>query len=487
MKVGEWPFRLRDRLSGLDEHDVGGAPQGLEFTVEGDTTDAIDAGDASAPNKAKNEFRAADEGEGLSDHNATSASVRQSHTASSMNVLSPDKRDRAAAACLHLPIFCFFTPIREQPHPSIDTPAGRGFPGGARKPTYRAMLWRTSSARSRRAPPAGFIRPCQPFLVVRPPADPDWLHEVKHDGYRIVARKQGESVSLWTRYGADFTDRLPRIAEAIGKLPADSALIDGEAVVFRPDGRSDFGALRTKAGGAQACLVAFDLLTLDAEDVRLRPIEERRDKLSGLVRGVDGVVFSEAIEAEGAVVFRPRLQAGPRRDCVEARRQPLSERGESQLAEVEEPGLREDVTHARDGAVVLSDLRNPTLSIVCEPCGRRGTYVANARNCAQANVCGSAQSGAHSARRAVRPKMASRPETHRQILKRNGRSLARHLSLNGPSAPRAHAPSLLAKQCVAQAQPLLRDGALAGPAHGHHCDRGVDYDFRVNDFAAVRD
>jgi ATP-dependent DNA ligase len=54
-----------------------------------------------------------------------------------------------------------------------------------------------------------------------------------------------------------------------------------------------------KAGGAQACLVAFDLLTLDAEDVRLRPIEERRAKLSGLIRGVDG----EAIEAEGAVVF----------------------------------------------------------------------------------------------------------------------------------------------------------------------------------------
>ena len=78
VKVGEWPFRLRDRLSGLDEHDVGGTPQGLEFAVEGDTTDAIDAGDASAPNQAEHEFRTADEGEGLSDHNATSASVRQS-------------------------------------------------------------------------------------------------------------------------------------------------------------------------------------------------------------------------------------------------------------------------------------------------------------------------------------------------------------------------------------------------------------------------
>jgi hypothetical protein len=90
---------------------MGSSSQGLEFTVEGDTTDAIDAGDASAPNKVEHEFRVADESEGLSDHNATSASVRQSHTASSMNVLSANKRDRAAAACLHLPIFCFFTPF----------------------------------------------------------------------------------------------------------------------------------------------------------------------------------------------------------------------------------------------------------------------------------------------------------------------------------------------------------------------------------------
>ena len=111
------------------------------------------------------------------------------------------------------------------------------------------LLAYLSGAFSARAPSAGFIRPCQPFLAVRPPAGLGWLHEVKHEGYRIVARKDGDSVRLWTRYGADFTDRLPRVAEAVGSLPADRALIDGEAVLFRPDGRSDFGALRTKAGG----------------------------------------------------------------------------------------------------------------------------------------------------------------------------------------------------------------------------------------------
>jgi bifunctional non-homologous end joining protein LigD len=136
------------------------------------------------------------------------------------------------------------------------------------------------------------------------------LHEVKHDGYRIVARKQGERVTLWTRYGTDFTNRLPRIAEAVGGLAAEHALIDGEAVVFRPDGRSDFGALRTKAGGAEACLVAFDLLTLNGEDLRQRPLEERRDRLARLICGVDGVLFSEAIEAEGAVVFAHACRLG---------------------------------------------------------------------------------------------------------------------------------------------------------------------------------
>jgi bifunctional non-homologous end joining protein LigD len=136
------------------------------------------------------------------------------------------------------------------------------------------MVWRISSKRSRHTPPAGFILPCQPLLVDRPPAGLGWLHEVKHDGYRILARKDGSRVTLWSRYGTNFTDRLPKIAEAICGLAAKSALIDGEAVAFRADGHSDFAALRTKAGSARACLVAFDLLTLNGEDFRQRPIEE---------------------------------------------------------------------------------------------------------------------------------------------------------------------------------------------------------------------
>jgi ATP-dependent DNA ligase len=76
------------------------------------------------------------------------------------------------------------------------------------------MLWRISPARSRRNPPAGFLLPCQPFLVARP----RWLHEVKHDGYRLLARKKGERVTVWSRYGSDFTGRLTTIAEAVRRL-----------------------------------------------------------------------------------------------------------------------------------------------------------------------------------------------------------------------------------------------------------------------------
>jgi bifunctional non-homologous end joining protein LigD len=127
---------------------------------------------------------------------------------------------------------------------------------------------------------------------------------------RILACKEGSRVTLWSRHGTNFTDRLPKVAEAVCSLAADSALMDGEAVTFRPDGHSDFAALRTKAGSARACLVAFDLLSLNGEDLRQRPLEERRDELSRVVRDVDNIVFSEALSAEGALVFAKACKLG---------------------------------------------------------------------------------------------------------------------------------------------------------------------------------
>ena len=148
------------------------------------------------------------------------------------------------------------------------------------------------------------------MLVDRPPAGAGWLHEVKHDGFRVLARKQGERVRVWSRRGADSTYRFPAIAEAIRGINVDRALIDGEAVVLRDDGGSDFGALLTKRGGAQAVLVAFDLLRLVGVDERLRPLEARREALMQLVDGVSGILFSEALAAEGAIVFAKACELG---------------------------------------------------------------------------------------------------------------------------------------------------------------------------------
>ena len=171
------------------------------------------------------------------------------------------------------------------------------------------MPWH--APRFRPSPPAGFILPCRPTLVAAPPAGPDWIHEVKHDGYRLLARKEADRVHLWTRYGIDFTDRLRGIAEAVRKLPAENALIDGEAVTFLPDGHSEFAALRTKAGGEQASFVAFDILSLEGDDLRERTLEERREALAQLlVPGVDGILFSVVLEANGAVVFDHACKLG---------------------------------------------------------------------------------------------------------------------------------------------------------------------------------
>ena len=173
------------------------------------------------------------------------------------------------------------------------------------------VTWRAPAPRWRSNPPAGFLRPCEPTLVDRPPAGPGWLHEIKHDGFRIFARKQGERVQVWSRRGADFSYRFPSIAEAVRGLSADEALIDGEAVVLRIDGRSDFHALMTKRGGAEATLVAFDLLRVNGDDLRLRPLEARREALQRLVPNVrHGILFCEALAAEGAVVFKKACELG---------------------------------------------------------------------------------------------------------------------------------------------------------------------------------
>jgi ATP-dependent DNA ligase len=101
--------------------------------------------------------------------------------------------------------------------------------------------------------------PCVPRLAKDPPAGPGWIHEIKHDGFRILARRDRERVRLFTRHGADFTARYPKIAAALASLSVRSCALDGEAIVVNADGLSVFDLIRYRHHDHAAVLCAFDL------------------------------------------------------------------------------------------------------------------------------------------------------------------------------------------------------------------------------------
>jgi ATP-dependent DNA ligase len=101
-----------------------------------------------------------------------------------------------------------------------------------------------------------FIEPCLPCRAERPPAGPDWIPEIKHDGFRIIARRDGAGVRLITRHGSDFTARFPLAAAAVAALPAHSFVIDGEAIVTNAKGLAVFDLIRHERHGADAVLIA---------------------------------------------------------------------------------------------------------------------------------------------------------------------------------------------------------------------------------------
>ncbi len=128
----------------------------------------------------------------------------------------------------------------------------------------------------RTSPGLGIIEPCLPSPAKAPLSGPGWLHEIKHDGFRILARRDRAGVRLFTRHGNDFTSRFPFIAMAVCKLPVRSCLIDGEAIVCDENGLAVFDLIRGHGSKASAVLCAFDLLELDGRDLRRGPIEERK-------------------------------------------------------------------------------------------------------------------------------------------------------------------------------------------------------------------
>jgi bifunctional non-homologous end joining protein LigD len=162
----------------------------------------------------------------------------------------------------------------------------------------------------RTRPGLGIIEPCLPSPAKVPPSGPGWLHEIKHDGFRILARKDASGVRLITRAGNDFSSRFPFIAMAVGKLPVRSCLIDREAIVCDENGLAVFDLIRNHRTGAAAEYCAFDLLELDGRDLR-HPIERRKNLLADLLGDLrPKISLNEHFEEDGALVYDAACQLG---------------------------------------------------------------------------------------------------------------------------------------------------------------------------------
>lgn len=149
-------------------------------------------------------------------------------------------------------------------------------------------------------------------VVSVPPDGDQWLHEVKHDGYRIVARVEEGEVRLVSRNGKDWTKEFPTVARAVGRLPVGTAILDGEVAAVLPSGATSFQALqRRSGGGAPIVYFAFDLLHLDGWDLRPVRLDERKEVLRRLLAGGPAALcFSDHVVGHGPAFFQKAREAG---------------------------------------------------------------------------------------------------------------------------------------------------------------------------------
>ncbi|TCM78614.1 bifunctional non-homologous end joining protein LigD [Rhizobium sp. BK068] len=162
------------------------------------------------------------------------------------------------------------------------------------------------------------IEPCLALLNPRPPIGPDWIYEIKWDGYRIAVHLNNGNVRILTRGGHDWTHRFPAIEADAKRLGVGSAILDGEAVVLDELGRSDFGKLQQSLGGrggklnsGASVMFAFDLLYFDGHDIRSLELTARRYFLRSLLKDADGAIrLSEDIEGDGREILAAACEHG---------------------------------------------------------------------------------------------------------------------------------------------------------------------------------
>jgi bifunctional non-homologous end joining protein LigD len=166
------------------------------------------------------------------------------------------------------------------------------------------MLWRVRSSRGRpKSVPTAFIHPCRPTVAKRPPQGPGWAHELKHDGYRLQIHVRDGRVRLYTMSGSNWTDRYPRIIEEAARIKG-AAILDAEVVCLDDKGVPQFDTLHSRAADQQAVACAFDLLMRDGDDLRRRPLIERKTALGKLlIRLRGGIQYVEHAEGHGDKMF----------------------------------------------------------------------------------------------------------------------------------------------------------------------------------------
>jgi bifunctional non-homologous end joining protein LigD len=164
---------------------------------------------------------------------------------------------------------------------------------------------------SQRTLPAGFIAPCLPTKTTQLPSGSQWLHEIKHDGFRVIARKSSGRVKLYSRPGNDLTYRFPLIVETLAGLRSCSCIIDGEAVACDDNGVASFNRVRYRRHDENIFLYAFDLIELNGDDLRPDPLEVRKATLASiLAKAGPGIRFNEHIEGDGPTVFAHACKMG---------------------------------------------------------------------------------------------------------------------------------------------------------------------------------
>ena len=197
-------------------------------------------------------------------------------------------------------------------HAKATGPGGEVTPGGPAEGSGGAPLRLAGFPGAVRGPLPRTQPLALAMIVETPPDGDEWLHEIKHDGYRIVARIEEGEVRLVSRNGKDWTKEFPLVARAVGRLPAGTALLDGEVAAVLPSGATSFQALQRRAdGGAPLVYFAFDLLHLDGWDLREVRLEQRKEVLRRFLESAPAALrYSDHVRGQGPEFFEKARQAG---------------------------------------------------------------------------------------------------------------------------------------------------------------------------------